>query len=112
VSREPSALLIDIEWCTGCHACEIAGQVMNNLKADQKCIDVSSGRREVGYRVVLDFIAQPTDLCHLCAPRTAVGKLPACVHHCPPQVIRYGPRRELEAALAAKPHQILFSPSS
>ncbi|HXG36683.1 MAG TPA: oxidoreductase [Dehalococcoidia bacterium] len=108
--RDQHGLLIDFEWCTGCHACEIAGKFMNNLKADQKCIDVGQGKRQVGDRVVLDFIPRPTELCHLCAPRTAQGKLPACVHHCPPQVIRYGTRAELEEAAKAKPNQILWFP--
>ena len=37
----------------------------------------------------------PTDLCDLCAARTAVGREPTCVHHCLANVMYYGPVEEL-----------------
>jgi Fe-S-cluster-containing dehydrogenase component len=108
MASEPYGLLIDFEWCTGCHACEIAGKNANHLASNEWCIKVSSGQRKVGDRVVFDYRPQPTQLCNLCAPLTSKGKLPACAHHCPPQVIRFGSRSDLERELQAKPTQTLW----
>ncbi len=109
MAREQYGLLIDFEWCTGCHACETAGRMANNLAFNQLCIKISTGRRTVGDRTVLDFIPNPTELCNLCRPLTRQGKLPSCVHHCPPRVIRYGERTELEKELRNRPSQILWT---
>lgn len=109
---EQRGLVIDFEWCTGCHSCEIAGKFANNLNYDQWCIKLGTGKRSVGDRIVLDFIPQPTELCNLCAPRTARGQLPACVQSCPPQVIRFGTRSELETELQKKPNQTMWFPQT
>lgn len=109
-AREQYGLLIDFDWCTGCHACEVAGKMIRGLAYNEWCIKVGTGKRKVGDRVVLDFIPQPTELCNLCAPRTVQGQLPACVHHCPPQVIHFGTLSELEELRKSKPSQMLFTP--
>ncbi len=102
------ALLIDLEWCTGCYACVIAGRNAGRLDLSRACITIGSGERKVGDQLVLDFIPEPTSSCNLCAPRTRRGLDPACVHHCPPRVIRYGPRPELEELQKDKPNQSLW----
>jgi anaerobic dimethyl sulfoxide reductase subunit B (iron-sulfur subunit) len=107
--RNEYALLIDFEWCTGCCSCVIAGRNANRLDYNRACITVGSGERNVGGRVVLDFVPEPTNLCNLCAPRTSRGLDPACVHHCPPRVITYGTRPELEELRKDRPNQSLWS---
>ena len=52
----------------------------------------------------------PTDLCDLCAARTAVGREPTCVHHCLANVMYYGPVEELARKLGEKTKQVLFVP--
>ena len=101
-------LLIDTEWCTGCYSCIIAGRNANSLGEDRACIKVRSGETMVGGRVRINFIPEPTDWCNLCAPRTGRGLDPACVHHCPPRVITYGPRSVLEELRKNKPGQTLW----
>ncbi len=105
---DENALLIDFEWCTGCYACVIAGRNANQLDHTRACIAIGSGERKVGGRVVLDFVPEPTNLCNLCGPRTRRGLAPACVHHCPPCVIRYGPKPQLEELRKQKPNQSLW----
>lgn len=108
MDKQKFGLLIDFEWCTGCHACEIAGKNANNLTYNEWCIKVGTGQRKVGEHLVYDYIPMPTDLCNLCARLTSKGEQPACVHHCPPQVIRFGPQNELEEALRRNPSQKLW----
>mgnify|MGYP001432256119 FL=1 len=109
MASEEYALLIDFEWCTGCYACVVAGRNANHLDYSRACITIGSGERKVGGRVILDFVPEPTNLCNLCAPRTRLGLAPACVHHCPPCVIRYGPKPELDELQKQKPSQSLWS---
>jgi Fe-S-cluster-containing dehydrogenase component len=108
MSNPKYGLLIDFQWCTGCHACEIAGKNANDLAYNEWCIKVGTGERKVGERVVYDFIPIPTHLCNLCARLTSKGEQPACVHHCPPQVISFGPEPELQEARRLKPSQNLW----
>ena len=75
-------LLVDYEWCSGCHTCEVACQI------------------EHGY---------PTDQCDLCASRVEKGHVPTCVKHCQAQCLQYGDLEELSKELARKPKQMLFS---
>jgi anaerobic dimethyl sulfoxide reductase subunit B (iron-sulfur subunit) len=52
----------------------------------------------------------PTDLCDLCADRTAKGREPACAHHCLANIISYGTVEDLAKKLADKPKQLLIVP--
>jgi Fe-S-cluster-containing dehydrogenase component len=103
-------LLIDYEWCTGCYVCLIAGRNANNLDIDRACITISEEERMVDDRVLFDFMPMPTGDCGLCAPRTQRGLIPTCAHHCPPKIIKWGSRAELEKLKNKKPNQILFFP--
>lgn len=103
-------LLIDYEYCTGCHSCEVACQMEHELPADRWGIKVSQigpwKNGEDDYTFL--FIPTPTDLCTLCQERVANGKQPTCVKHCLAQVIRYGEVSELAQALEDKPKQLLY----
>ncbi len=104
-------LLIDYDWCTGCHTCEVACQMEHSLPPDQWGIKLT----EVGpweyapEKWQYAYMPVPTDQCDLCARRTAEGKLPTCVHHCQAQCIHYGPLDELAKKLPGKTKQTLFS---
>ncbi len=108
MAEDDYGLLIDFEWCTGCFSCTVAGRNANGLDLGQSCITVGSGERQVDGRTVPDFLPEPTRLCNLCAPRTRRGLDPACAHHCPPRVIRYGTRAELERLREERPNQTLW----
>ena len=103
-------LLIDYEFCTGCHTCEVACRMEHNLPADRwgiKLAQVGPWKNgEDDYTFI--FMPIPTDLCDLCAERVAVGKQPTCAHHCLAQVIRYGDVADLATALEGKPKQNLY----
>ena len=52
----------------------------------------------------------PTSLCDLCEERTAVGKPPSCVMHCPAHCLYFGTVDELSEVVAEKTHRALFTP--
>lgn len=71
-------LIIDIEYCTGCHACEIACKQENNLPAGYNWINVLQvGPRMVGNRLRMDYVPMR---CKHCA------KAP-CIEACPEKAI-------------------------
>lgn len=105
-------LLIDYEYCTGCHSCEVACQAEHGFPHDRWGIKLA----EIGpWQIKEDkwqyaYIPVPTEQCDLCGKRRAQGKLPTCVSHCQASVMKYGPVENLVADLEAKPRQVLFAP--
>lgn len=104
-------LLIDYDWCTGCHSCEMACSVEHDLPVGQFGIMVNQmGPWEYATDTwQYTFIPTPTDLCDLCAERTAIGKLPTCVHHCQANCMEYGSLEDLAKRLPDHPKQVLFA---
>ena len=104
-------MLIDYEWCTGCHSCETACQMEHHLPVGQFGIKLN----EIGPfeyapdRWQLSYVPVPTDLCDFCAERQAKGKLPTCQHHCQAQSLEVGPIDELAKKIASKKKLVLFN---
>jgi Fe-S-cluster-containing dehydrogenase component len=105
-------LLIDYEYCTGCHACEVACMKELNLPLNQYGIKLlTDGARQMpDGRWDLNHIPFPTSLCNLCEDRVSKGKMPSCVQHCQALVMSYGPVKELAEKMARKPKMVLFTP--
>lgn len=105
-------LLIDYEYCTGCQSCEVACKEEHDYPVGKWGIRVQDdGPWEIAeHEVNWNKLPFPTDLCDLCAERTAAGREPTCVHHCLANVMSYGTVAELAPRLAAKPKQVLFVP--
>lgn len=105
-------LLIDYEFCTGCRSCEVACKEEHNYPVGQWGIRVQvDGPWEIEEHMFnFNFLPFPTDLCDLCAERTAAGREPTCVHHCLANVMQYGPVAELAEKLEEKSKQVLFVP--
>ena len=107
-----NGLLIDYEYCTGCHSCEVACSMENNIPVGQWGIKIA----EIGPWQIsedkwqLTYVPIPTDLCNLCAKRVAKGKEPTCVQHCQADVMRFGTVEELAKEMQRKPQQVLFVP--
>lgn len=106
-------LLIDFEYCCGCHTCEVACQKEHHYDVGQFGIKLSQTgpfKVEGTKKTVFDFVPIPTDLCDLCAERTAKGKLPTCVHHCQTGCMSYGTVQELADKASESRKQALFIP--
>ena len=105
-------LLIDYQYCTGCHSCEVACQKELGLKIGEFGITVKQDgpRKLPNGRWEYKYIPVPGLLCNLCEERVALGKRPTCVHHCQSQCMAYGTVDELAEKLKVKPMQVLFVP--
>ena len=107
-----NGLLIDYEFCTGCHSCEVACKEEHGFPVGKGGIRLyQDGPWEIdGKHIHWNKVPVPTDLCDLCADRVAVGKEPTCVHHCQAFCMKFGPVEELAKELAQKPKQVLWAP--
>ena len=105
-------LLVDYDYCTGCHTCEVACRKALDLGTGQFGIKIlQDGPRELpNGKWEYNYLPMPTSLCDLCASRTAKGKQPSCVHHCLAGVMQYGSVEDLARELEEKPNQVLFVP--
>jgi Fe-S-cluster-containing dehydrogenase component len=107
-----NGLLIDYEYCTGCHTCEIACKQEHNLPVGKWGIKlVELGPMETSpERFFLVNIPVPTRLCNLCAGRVRSGLMPSCVEHCQARVIKFGSIEELAEDMRKKPQMVLWAP--
>ena len=105
-------LLFDYEYCTNCGSCQVTCKEEHGYPVGKSGIQVHvDGPWKIDDEN-WNFNNWPivTDLCDLCADRTAKGREPMCVHHCLANVMRYGTVAELAPMLAEKPKQVLFVP--
>lgn len=104
-----NAFLIDYQWCTGCHSCEVACQMLHDLPTDQFGVKLNTvgpyqyGEDKWEFQNIPFFTVQ----CNQCAARQAEGKVPTCVQHCQAQCLQYGPLDEMIEQLKKNPQQIL-----
>ncbi|WP_165054607.1 MULTISPECIES: 4Fe-4S dicluster domain-containing protein [unclassified Adlercreutzia] len=104
-------LLIDYEWCTGCHSCEMACKAEHGFGEGQCGIKL---HKNGPWQIKEDkweyaFIPIPTSLCDMCADRVAEGRVPTCVHHCQALVMEFGDVEELAKKMDKK-QKVLFIP--
>ncbi len=112
MTRKPThGLLIDYEYCTGCHTCTIACCQEYGWKAGLSGMQVIEQVQALPKgKAYLTYLPFPTELCTLCVSRTKKGLLPACVQHCMANVIKWGPLQDLANELGKKPRMVLWSP--
>ena len=105
-----NGLLIDYEFCTGCHSCEMACKVEKGLQWGEWGIKLTKhGPWELEPDVwEYNFIPVPTKRCDLCEDRVKEGRLPSCVHHCQGLCMDFGPIEEM-AKKMDKPQMVLYA---
>ncbi|HEY3426336.1 MAG TPA: 4Fe-4S dicluster domain-containing protein [Negativicutes bacterium] len=111
-NKERYGLLIDYEFCTGCHSCETACKVEQKLSVGQWGIKLAQDgprRLETG-KWEYTYVPIPTSLCDLCENRIKEGKQPTCVQHCQAGVMSFGTVDDLAKNMADKPKTVLFAP--
>lgn len=97
-------LMVDYEYCTGCHSCEVACKNEHDLPLDLWGIKLT----EVGPWQIDErkwewiYIPVPTSLCDMCEGRIEKGRKPACVHHCQAKVLEFGTVEELAKKVEQK----------
>lgn len=100
-------LLIDAQWCSGCHSCEIACQMEHGLPVGETGIKVVKiGPWPIGDEAEenwqFSYLPIPTKQCDTCAMRRGMGKVPTCVQHCQSRCIEFGPVAELSERMDEK----------
>ena len=106
-----NGLLINYEYCTGCHTCEVACQQEHDFPAGKCGIKVTEYVYPVDTRpVAIDFLPFVTELCDLCAKRCQEGEVPACVKHCQAFCMSFGPLNELAKQMETTPRTVLYAP--
>lgn len=104
------ALLVDYEYCSGCHTCEVACQKEHGFRPEELGIVLHQlGPVEHTPKVwQFDNIPIPTDLCDHCAVRVTKGKLPSCVHNCQAKCMSFGTIDEMAEAMNGT-HAVLYT---
>ena len=105
-----NGLLIQYDWCTGCHACEVACKQEHNYTEGMCGIKVYELVSAAPDKVYVDFVPVTTRFCDLCAERTKRGETTACVKHCQATCLSYGPVSTLVKAMEKEPRSSLFAP--
>ncbi len=94
-----NALLINYQYCSGCHSCEFACRNHLGLSKEQwgiKLTEVEPFEVEPGVWN-WDYVPVPTKLCDQCAERVQEGEKPSCVKHCQSFCMEYGPVADMAA---------------
>jgi Fe-S-cluster-containing dehydrogenase component len=105
------ALLIDYDYCTGCHSCEVACQQEHDYPAGTNGIVVKEYEYEAAGRVRIDYLPFFTQHCDMCKTRRTRDRdePPACVKHCQSRCMEFGLAGELAGAAAEREKAVLFT---
>lgn len=105
-------LLINYDYCTDCHSCEVACQQEHDYPAGKCGVKVTTYEMptEDPERLLIFHVPFTTNYCDLCAKRTAEDLKPACVKHCQSQCMEFGEVEELAAKMKDKTRMVLYVP--
>ena len=112
MSDKTYAMLIDYEYCTGCHACELSCQYEKGLADGEWGIELTQhGPAMIQGEAMWDYVPVPSSACDLCAERLEAGEVAACQLHCLAACIEVIPVEEAgEALVAHGPKTVVFLP--
>ncbi len=80
------SILVEIDRCIGCYACEVACKQENNPSPGTPWIKVNTiGPKMVNGKLRMDHVPLISDDCTFCRER---GLRPSCVAHCPTEALR------------------------
>ena len=110
-------ILINYEYCTGCHSCEVACRNELGLGKGEfgiKITEVGPFKYETDILVdtPYEWVYNPTitKACDLCAARTEQGKMPSCVQACQAWCMYYGEAEDLVKKMDGKTRWALYTP--
>lgn len=112
MSETKYGLLINYEYCTGCHTCEVACKKELHLPTGDwgiKLMQDGPRKNHMG-KWEYTYLPLPTNLCNLCENRVAEGRLPTCVHHCQGGIMFYDTVDKLAEMMADRPRSVIFAP--
>ena len=105
-----NGILINYEYCTGCHYCEVACKKRLGLPEGEFGIKLTetgpweyAGEPKGEGRWEWTWLPVLTKACDLCADRTEKGKMPMCVQHCQAWCLYHGEVGELARKMDGRP---------
>jgi Fe-S-cluster-containing dehydrogenase component len=97
------SILVDLEKCVECHACEIACKQENGLMEGEQWIKlVTIGPETVGGKLCADYYPVINGECHFCRHRISQGLEPFCVSVCPTKALKFCEVAEILTALRSQ----------
>lgn len=111
-------LLVNYDYCTGCHSCEVACKKYLKLPKGEfgiKIFELGPYKKEGIEGAPKDqwewhFAPTLTKACNLCADRTEKGKMPMCVQHCQAWCMYYGEVEDLAKKMDGQTRWTLLTP--
>jgi Fe-S-cluster-containing dehydrogenase component len=105
-------LLINYEYCTGCHSCEVACKKEHDFPTGEYGIKLlfDGIRKNIDGIWEYTYLPLPTHMCDLCADRVSEGRLPTCCHHCQSGIMWYDTVENLAELIKDKPRSCIFTP--
>ena len=111
-------ILVNYEYCTGCHSCEVACKKHLGLPAGEFGIKVAEigpfeyeGAKNNKDRWEWTWMPVLTKACDLCEDRVAKGKMPMCVQHCQAWCLYHGEVDDLAKKIDGTSRCALLVPS-
>ena len=80
--KKQYGILVDLERCVGCYACEVACKQEN--KGAPRIRLHTIGPKLVNGKLMMDYVPLISDRCNFCRSR---GSQPSCVDHCPTKAL-------------------------
>ena len=111
-----NGMLVNYDFCTGCHSCEVACKKELGLQKGEYGIKISeigpyrSSAENGGGEWEWTFYPMLTKSCDLCEGRVAKGKLPMCIQHCQAWCMAYGELDDLTKKIDGKGRYALLVP--
>ena len=83
-------ILVDLDLCVGCYACEVACKQENGVPIGTRWIQVVTiGPKKVDGKLRMDFLPMLTEGCTFFEHRLKENLEPRCVDNCPTQALEF-----------------------
>ena len=109
-------ILINYDYCTGCHSCEVACKKVLELPKGEFGIKLTQvgpypyDGKTGSERWEYTYLPVVTRACDMCEGRVAKGKIPMCVQHCQAWCMYYGEVEDLVKKMDGKTRWVLLTP--
>jgi Fe-S-cluster-containing dehydrogenase component len=92
LKRDKIGILVDLDRCVGCFACEVAcrqeNSTMGNGKKNIQVVEI--GPKAIAGRLLMDYFPIISKNCNLCHQRLQNHLIPSCVESCPTKALYFG----------------------
>ena len=91
-------LLVDLDRCIGCYACEVGCQEWHHVPRDKKRMRVHTlGPHKEGDKLMTDYFPEATNFCDFCAANADHSLF--CVDVCPVNALQFCDKKSSVALL-------------